>query len=224
MAFFKSRKNANTATEDSDSDTSAPPTIDALRRRARQRLIGATVLVLIAVVGFPLLFDTQPRPVAVDIRVNMPDKDKVKADAAVQPLPDAAAHSPAAVAADKQAAAEPKEEILPPKVPAKAESVASDQSASKPAESAAAPAAAADNKAATPRFVVQVGSYAEESKVKEVRGKLGKLGLKTYTHVAETKEGKRTRVRIGPFDTKEEAQKAIDKIKGLQLQAVILTL
>ena len=49
-----------------------------MRRRARHRLIGAGVLVLIGVVGFPLLFDTQPRPIAVDIPIEIPDRNKVK--------------------------------------------------------------------------------------------------------------------------------------------------
>ena len=45
-----------------------------MRRRARHRLIGAVVLVLLAVVGFPLMFDTQPRPVAVDTPILIPDR------------------------------------------------------------------------------------------------------------------------------------------------------
>jgi DedD protein len=75
-----------------------------------------------------------------------------------------------------------------------------------------------------PRFIVQVGAFAEESKSKEVRSKLEKAGIKTYTHIAQTKEGKRIRVRVGPFATKEEAQKTVDKIKSLQLSASVLTL
>jgi DedD protein len=43
-----------------------------MRRRARHRLIGAAVLVLIGVVGFPLLFDTQPRPIPVISRLKFP--------------------------------------------------------------------------------------------------------------------------------------------------------
>jgi DedD protein len=53
-------------------------TIDAMRQRAKYRLIGAVVLVLAAVVGFPILFDSQPRPVAVDIPIEIPDKAKVR--------------------------------------------------------------------------------------------------------------------------------------------------
>jgi DedD protein len=51
-----------------------------------------------------------------------------------------------------------------------------------------------------------------------------KSGLKTYTQVAETAEGKRIRVRVGPFGSRDEAEKAAKKIKSLDLPAAILTL
>ncbi|MDO8249113.1 MAG: SPOR domain-containing protein, partial [Rhodoferax sp.] len=56
------------------------------------------------------------------------------------------------------------------------------------------------------------------------RVKLEHAGLKTYTHVAQTKEGSRIRVRVGPFGTRVEADKAAQKIKKLDLPAAILTL
>jgi hypothetical protein len=59
---------------------------------------------------------------------------------------------------------------------------------------------------------------------REVRLKLEKAGLKTYTQVADSKEGKRTRVRVGPFANKAEADQAALKIKALDLPATILSL
>src|SRR3954463_14939868 len=74
MAFFKFRKGA----DDAPAATVQPESVETLRRRARHRLIGAGVLVLVGVIGFPLLFDTQPRPVAVDIPIEIPDRNKPK--------------------------------------------------------------------------------------------------------------------------------------------------
>ena len=232
MAFFKSRSK-NPAGEDSTPDDAQ--SMDSLRQQARHRLIGATVLVVIAVVGFPLVFDTKPRDMAADIRIDMPERELVRAS---QP--------PVAPVPDKQAlATQPVEEVVsttdktavdnvatPDKTPVPAtDSKATDSSKSKtspgsdnaPTESkssdkteAAAPAAE--------RFIVQVGAYSDESKVKEVRAKLEKAGYTTYVHVAQTKEGKRTRVRIGPFATKQEAQKVVGKIKSLNFNASVLTL
>lgn len=74
MAFFKFRKGG----EDAPAAPTAAESVQAMRTRARHRLIGASVLVLAGVIGFPLLFDNQPRPIAVDIPIEIPDKNKVK--------------------------------------------------------------------------------------------------------------------------------------------------
>jgi DedD protein len=42
--------------------------------------------------------------------------------------------------------------------------------------------------------------------------------------VAETSEGKRIRVRVGPFASRAEADKAAARVKALGLPAAILTL
>ena len=88
MAFFKFRQRGQTqpepaptsarrARKDEAAAAGAQESIDTVRRRARHRLLGAVVLVGIAVVGFPLLFDTQPRPIAVNAPIIIPDKDAV---------------------------------------------------------------------------------------------------------------------------------------------------
>lgn len=74
MAFFKFRKGADATAATS----TAPESIETMRRRAKHRLLGAAVLVLVAVIGFPILFEAQPRPVAVNITIDIPDKNKVK--------------------------------------------------------------------------------------------------------------------------------------------------
>ncbi|HSI47352.1 MAG TPA: SPOR domain-containing protein, partial [Ideonella sp.] len=162
----------------------------------------------------------------------------VKAPEAKPAAPPAAMTEPAQKAADrpepKVAKAEPKAEAKPePKPPAKAES----KPESKPEPKTAAPAKADDGAKARAllegqtapvagegRFVVQVGAFSDAALAREARLKVERAGLKTYTHVAETKEGKRIRVRAGPFGTRAEADKAAEKIKGLDLPAAILTL
>ena len=240
----------------SGSAGSAPtPTIDAVRRRARHRLIGASVLVAVGVIGFPLLFDTQPRPIPVDIPIEIPARNTpspaAKAPAAA-PAPAAPAAAPAAASGGKlpmitEEADAPKAEaakVEPPKAeapkpdPVKAEAPRSEPAAPAPARPAATDAARAEallkgqadpksaSAAATAsaRLVVQVGAYAEDDRVRDVRQKLEKAGLKTYVHTATLPEGKRTRVRVGPFDNRAEAEKAAARIKALGLPAAVLTL
>ena len=69
-----------------------------------------------------------------------------------------------------------------------------------------------------------VGAFADAGKLAEVRHKLEKLGLKTYTQVVEVEGSKRTRVRVGPFDNRAEADKAAARIRAAGLPAAILTL
>jgi len=72
--------------------------------------------------------------------------------------------------------------------------------------------------------VVQVGAFADEARARETRQKLERAGLKTYTHVAQTAEGRRIRVRVGPFDSRAEAEKVAARVKALGLSAAVLTL
>ena len=72
--------------------------------------------------------------------------------------------------------------------------------------------------------MVQVGAFADVAKVKEARAKLERAGFKTYTQVVETKDGPRTRVRVGPFDEKVQAEATATRIKALDLTASILVL
>jgi DedD protein len=259
----------------------ATDAVQQARIRARQRLIGAVVLLGIGIIGFPLLFETQPRPIPVDIPIEIPRKDGVPP--LQLPAPRAAANAasrvaeapqvqPAASAAPviTETAAEAGRELpVPTRQPASAAapapvpspapaaiapqptaSVASRKpaaadkppAADKPATTAEAHAAASkpartaddgarakallDGKAADSagRFIVQVGAFAEVSAARETRLKVEKLGLKTYTQVVETDAGKRIRVRVGPFASRDEADKAASKIKAAGLGSAVLTL
>src|SRR6187431_1003985 len=191
MAFFKFRK----AGDDVAASPRQPESIEAMRRRARHRLIGAVVLVLAGVIGFPLLFDTQPRPVAVDIPIEIPDRNKVSP---LPPLPPASvATAPAVDASAAQPASAPAAESKPEPAPApvqKAETKpapAEKKPDAKAAEAAKAQALLEGKSVSTGdadngmRYVVQVGAFAEKGKAREAQQKLERAGLKNYTNVAE---------------------------------------
>jgi DedD protein len=170
----------------------------------------------------------------VDIAVDIPDRIKTK------PMVSASsATKQAPLATD--AALSPKEEVVASAKKEETPTPAASQTAlattpvpppisTKAAEPAKTPEPAVvvtptvNSAVEGPRFVVQIGAFAEDIKVKEVRLKLEKAGFKTYTNVANTKEGPRTRVRVGPFASKDEAEKIANKIKQLQLQPQVLTL
>ena len=228
MSFFNLRRGGST----SQSQSGAPAeNLDTVRKRAKHRLIGAAVLVLVGVVGFPLLFDSQPRPIPVDIAIEIPARQSVKplataTPASARPAPSVA---PATPAPDPAPVAPPAPVASVTPVPAAAAAAVpaaprlADDSARAKALLEDKPVASA-NAPTDLRLVVQVGAFADAAKAREVRLKLEKAGLKTYTQVADSKEGKRTRVRVGPFANKAEADQAALKIKALDLPATILSL
>lgn len=254
-------------------NTTPAPSVHQARTRARRRLIGASLLVLMGIVAFPILFESQPRPIPVDIPIEIPRAEgapplgippavsstptpmpmptpsvpaarsqvvvvepAVPASAAAPtpaPKPEAAATPAAKSVADKEKADKLEREKAKEAAVQKA---AAEAAAKKSAAETARAKAALEGKevkvsdstpkptTTTGRFVVQVGAYADADTVKDVRQKVEKLGLKTYTQVVDTSAGNRTRVRVGPLESKEQADKVLERLKAAGLSAVVLTL
>jgi len=302
LSKFKIRRSDKPAPRGAASDPAEQ--VREVRIKARRRLIGVTLLLVIGIIGFPLLFETQPRPIPVDIPIEIPARDgaaplhvaapdassprvAVVAPPPVEPTgSDAGADEviePTVSASTAAAAPAPAPEVKKPEVrkpepkPAepvretKSDSRSSDKAsdvrkdggktaspeavkskdsktadsktadsktadakagksaaASKPADAKPvtkpAEAKAADSKSDEGRFVVQIGAFAEANSARDARGKVELLGLSTYTQVIESSTGRRIRVRVGPFTTKADADKAAAKIKAAGLQAAVLKL
>ena len=244
--FFRQRdRDSHGASTPAAAVASEP--IEAARTRARRRLIGAVVLLGIGIIAFPILFETQPRPIPVDIPIQIPSRENAPPLALPAAKPVALASSAPAVApvATDEAPRDPvpsttaapktaptaAAKTAPTAAPAPVVAVATPpkaEAAPPKAQPAPAPApvavAAPKAEASAGRFVVQVGAFAESTAVREARAKVEKLGLTTYTQVVETPAGARTRVRLGPFATREEADKAAGKVKAAGLPASVLTL
>lgn len=218
-------------------------TVQAARTKARHRLIGAVVLLLAGIVGFPLVFETQPRPTPVDVSIEIPRKEN--APPLVVPAPRSASPQAAAVTTAAGSSVPPaaaasqvnasKESTapsgaLPPVETRPQATAASPARPAVPAAERAAQAPAAAAPAAGPqdaggaRYVVQVGAFADAAAVQAMRSRCEKLGLKTYTQATDTATGSRVRVRIGPFATREAAEQALAKAKAGGVSAVVLTL
>jgi DedD protein len=237
----------------SGAKASAADDVQVLRLRARRRLIGAAVLVAAGVVGFPLIFETQPRPIPVDLPIEIPRKESAppltvptreplsQAEPASTPGPAplvAATPAPVEPAVAEKRVEKPAEKPAD-KPPVKVAEKPADKPAEKPADKAGdkpkphandglraqallegkevAPATAA-------RYIVQVGAYGESKAAQEMRAKVEKLGLKTYAQAVDTADGRRIRVRLGPFASRDEAERASAKLKGAGLPGAILTL
>lgn len=362
MPLFSFLQRNNSASREPVGMASPGEQVQAARVRARRRLIGAVVLLGVGIVGFPLLFETQPRPLPVEVNIEIPRKDggapvvlpsrmapatsstitESAADAgrevpppaahAVAPVPTrpaVPASTPAvrpaapAVAADTRApatqslaastprpvASAPAAPIrvlqdpprpAPPKETPPARDLAKEREAAAAREAAArearerearevarqkelaareakekeaaarereaaareakekeAAAREAREKAAAreaaareakereareareavarealrdtsrsdtveKRYIVQVGAFADAAAASEARARAEKVGVRTYTQVIETDAGRRIRVRVGPFNSREEADKALGKLRAAGLSTALL--
>ena len=252
------------------------PAVAQARTQARRRLIGAAVLLLLGVLLFPLIFETKPRPLPMDLPITVastaqtgkaapaatpvtpvrpsppmitetaePEAPRASAvaatvaNAAPAPVPAAAAAAASSVQAAVAPAPQTKASApaaVPAPLAAKAAapgSTATKTGAPAPQAKASAPVPPATTTptatAPTPdpaagRFVVQVGAFADDATVRQTRQKVEKLGLKTYTQEVNTDAGKRVRVRVGPFATRDEAVQVLNKLKGAGLPGAVLTL
>lgn len=158
-------------------------------------------LVLAAVIVLPMVFDPEPRRGTPPVSVRIPGED----DAPFKPKP--VPKPPEKKLEEKKAGQPPAE--------AKAEKKAGEKAVlSKPAPAKPAPAERARAEAALAgvEYVVQVGAF---SNPKDVIAKLEAAKLPYYT---EALKDNLTRVRVGPFPTKEAAEKARERLKGLGLE------
>jgi len=177
----------------------ASPEASEIRRRGRQRLIGAIAIAVLLVVFVPMILDPEPRSPRNTPALEIPSKDNAPA------LP---------------APAPPKAPATLPSTPP-AEPKASPSAPSKPAV-ASAPAA----QAAPPLegFAVQVGAFKDEEKLKLARDKLAAAGIRHYIERRGTQSGELTRLRAGPFPTREAAEKALAAVRAASLDGQVVPL
>jgi DedD protein len=172
--------------------------VSALKRRGRRRLVGAIALVLVAVIVLPWIFDQQPRQTP-PVSVRIPNEDDSPFLPKVAPKP-----PPAPEAAKEAPKAEAPAATPPPPEP---------RAAPKPAPPATSERARAEAALANaPQFIVPVGAYADAG---NVIGKLKAAKLPYYTEPVATAKGTVTRVRAGPFATREAAEKAHRQLRSL---------
>lgn len=71
-------------------------------------------------------------------------------------------------------------------------------------------------------YRVQIGAFSSEESAMEQLGKASKLGLKAYTEKIATNNGTKTRVRVGPFVNREQAEQALAKLKLNGVEAALI--
>lgn len=199
-------------------------TEDPEQQRARHRLIGAAVLVLIAVVGLPRILDNKPKSSPNDIAVNIVTslpipgtearpEEKPKAEASAEPVKEAPK-----VAATPEPKPEVKAEVKPPPAPNKAAGLGL---AAGEEVIAAKPANTNSENGSTNgsgKYVIQIGAFASEERAKGWIAKLKDQKIPNYVLNKTGTDGVKLYVlRAGPYTDKDDAEAAEKKIKAMGL-------
>lgn len=179
-----------------------------LKKRARRRLIGAIALVLLVVVFLPMFLDSEPKPLNQDIAITIPPLPG--SDSSSQPA-SAATAAVAPSSPDMPPAA--KTETALPLRPAPAPIAVPRAETPKP-EPKPAPL---QQTAADQDYVVQLGAFSNAANARALQRKLQENKFKAYTEVIRSSGGERTRVRVGPYDSREAAEKARQRMRALKL-------
>jgi DedD protein len=194
------------------------PDATLLRRRARRRLVGAIALVVLIVVLLPIILDQQPRPVTQTLTVQIPSQDAGPFNTRVLPPlqspPEAPKNGESVPAAQDKSG--------------KSASTAPDSRSGAPQKESAKPAERAKKEVAEARraqsrlkeeaYMVPLGAFTNSDNAKQVQDKAASAGIKSYAESVKLPQGEQTRVRAGPFASRDAAEKARDKLKSLGLE------
>jgi DedD protein len=183
--------------------TTASTEASEIRRRGRRRLIGAIVLVILAVVFVPMILDSEPKRPQGQLSLDIPPKETRR------PLPPPAPSKGAAASPRL-----PRQSLwrIPPPRETKAPAVTPAKQETKPEAVAAAPKLEG--------FAVQVGAFKDEDKLAQARQKLASAKI---PHFVE-RRGDLNRLRAGPYSTREAAEKALASIKAASLNGQVVPL
>jgi DedD protein len=202
-------------------------TEDPEQQRARHRLIGAAVLVLIAVVGLPRILDNKPKSVTNDIAVNIVTSlpiPSVDTKPTEKPKTEVASESSSKEVVN-ESKADPKPEVkVEPKTETKSANSAPPKSSVLGLGSGEEVVGAPNNTSASPapngsgKFVIQIGAFASEERAKGWIAKLKEQKIPNYVLNKNSPDGTKLYVlRAGPYADKEAAEAAEKKIKAMGL-------
>lgn len=222
-----------------------------LEKRARRRLVGAVAFVSVVAMVLPMIMDHEPRQAMQDVEIRIPGQDekpfapRFAAEPVERPAPSAHPAEPPVSAAKpntrvpdvvrdkgdgKPAAKTPEKPVAKPA--AKPVEKAPEKPAAKPVDKAddearRVAAILAGQTGDTPpardsgEYLVLIGAFANEANVRNLKTKLGELGIKVYSEPLDTPQGRKTRVRAGPFDSREAAEKARAKMQKIGVSGVV---
>ena len=190
-------------------------------------MIGAVAIAVLLVVFVPMILDSEPRTADhPEPSLTIPPKDKAEPLPSPAKVPVEAARAAAAAPATPDptpAPSAPAEASKAPQTPPKAAPAVTPA----PAPKATVPPAPAPAQPATPKlegFAVQVGAFKDEAKLKQARDKLVAAKIPHYIERRQSSVGELTRLRAGPFATRDAAEKALATMKAASISGQVVPL
>jgi cell division septation protein DedD len=200
------------------------------QRRARHRLFGMLLLVVITLVAVPWVLDQTPRPIPADLLIDMSvpqakvaKVSKGQEDKTAEQLGEAQTETEAyltqvsepnkwnASNVDKRAimTRSSAATVSPVTHPTQQPEQLKQLNGLMPAQN--------------PAYVLQLGAFSEGNKAKALRRKLAQAGFKSSVQTFAQADGTHLlRVRIGPIETKERAKELISQLEKRGFSPVLL--
>ena len=185
-----------------------------LRKRARRRVVGSVVLVIIAVIFLPMILERVPEQVEQEVEIimlseNFPDEPSVAvtqnnriediASVSIKPITGSNVIKKVIIESEQ--------------LTEKAGSKEDSENNSKDKKSIIT----------IEKFVVQLGAFSDAAKAKDQQRSLKSNGIeKAYTEMIKNENTEVTRVRVGPFATREAAENEQIKIRLLGINGVVI--
>ncbi|WP_169068913.1 SPOR domain-containing protein [Candidatus Accumulibacter contiguus] len=69
--------------------------------------------------------------------------------------------------------------------------------------------------------MILIGAFVNAENVKQLQSKISAAGVNSYTEVLDSPDGKKTRVRAGPFPNREAAERALEQLKKIGVTGVV---
>ena len=183
-----------------------------LRKRARRRVVGSVVLVIIAIIFLPMILERVPEQEGKEVEIiihseNLLDKSSeiISQNKSVE--------GTVPVSLEPNTGSNDSQEII-----IKLEQLTEKEKAGNNHK---------DKKSiiTIEEFVVQLGAFSDATKAKNQQRSLESNGIKkAYTEMIKNENIKVTRVRVGPFSTREAAEKEQKKLKELGVNGVVINI
>lgn len=220
-----------------------PDNAEQLRRRANRRLLGASVLLLIAIIAVPMFLEREPPPLPDNVDVRIPPVEGSKFEPKFPEGKKAANEKPADIPAiteptGAQASVSAVQPVTTPPViaplpvaseapvAAKSEPPAAAKAVEKLPEKSSSPvvgaASAVERKPG--QLVIQLIAVRDPATAKQLYEAATALKFPAYTEKIDVTNGVVIRVRVGPYVTKQQAESARVKLVQAGFEAKVLTL